>query len=492
MQLLRRFASRQPRFSQIIVASFIAGQGGSYYYSSRMDRYICQEFRMPPQFDHLLFRAETPEKPETIRKLFRGREKALEQVADILRKGMDLSGRRVRNQQRKEPWVIHGQTRSGKSHFARRIFLEFANQPGHHQVTVLAREKLDAIRVMRKLFEKVHEGFRDALQTITFDGLPDFLRTRVHNVTQIMRDVDYFGTGSDRITLSIGSSTFFDLKAGIDSASASNYMKLVATLGAGRTDSEQTTLSLRPPTSEDYAFYISLMVDILSQLDRGDHWLILVDDADLLENEFKNSPEARRERSELAEALIELSQCERVDVVVTSRSLYARSQKEFFELIDLSDHPMPESTLAGIQQAHLDHYRTDKGEEDGWNFLDEKALLEAARLADFLPGVFLNHMKTAFGRYSKEEDEGTRSLDWYLTVFRDRFQSWKRKYPTSANTLEQCIRGKSGEYRVSEEDPFWGTEFDNFFTIQSYFDYRIYQILPLALKVLQEPIGDQS
>ena len=77
--------------------------------------------------------------PALVKDLFCWRDKELEQGLKVLDGNLDVGGMRAATRD-KRPWVIHGDTRSGKSHLARRLMLEkmYAFLP------VAGRDKLKA------------------------------------------------------------------------------------------------------------------------------------------------------------------------------------------------------------------------------------------------------------------------------------------------------------------------------------------------------------
>lgn len=439
---------------------------------------------MPPKFHHMLFHSETPEGLDKVKALYCGRQEALQRTVNILREGLELPGQDRQDGADKTPWVIHGETRSGKSHFARVVMSHFSEAPGQHQMVVRARERLEAVVVMADLFTQYHQYYLDTLRQFDdFHLLPVHIRKLLLQTTRFMDDVERFSRGAGGITLTTTHAETKELKTGFKILP--KLLKFVLNLGVGIQDSTQTSISLRPPTAGDYATYVGFMVEMLALLDLSRHVLFLVDDADLLENEFKNSPEARRERSELAEALVRLHRTAGVDVVITTRSLYARSHKEFFDLIDLSSYPMPEEEMMAIYAAHLKFYQREEA-GSGWGFLEEETLREAARLSKHLPGIFLKHLKIAFDAYDRKKLEGKMNLDWYLGVFRELLTTLGSKYPAPIGELEACVRSKSMQYHIHQQDYFYGTELDNVLVCHSYYDFTTYQIMPMAVKLLSD------
>ena len=81
---------------------------------------------MTVEFGNTLFDPQPPEGSWLVNRLFCGREQTLESATKRLRKGLDIQGRRaLDNKLPKKPWIIHGETRSGKSHLARRLLAVF-------------------------------------------------------------------------------------------------------------------------------------------------------------------------------------------------------------------------------------------------------------------------------------------------------------------------------------------------------------------------------
>jgi hypothetical protein len=107
------------------------------------------------------FKPEPPDRPEVLKGLFCGRERALRQGAETLRHNWDYDGLYGRdNENEKRPWIIHGESRSGKSHLARRILIELKEgQPDIVTLVVPARERNTAQRVLEMLFQKLRNAF---------------------------------------------------------------------------------------------------------------------------------------------------------------------------------------------------------------------------------------------------------------------------------------------------------------------------------------------
>ena len=93
--------------------------------------------------DTSLFKPEPPADVKLVKALFAGRDAQLTRGYETLSNQCDVNGKRSKSFD-KRPWVIHGESRSGKSHLARRILAEFRPNPMRLQFLVPAREKIEA------------------------------------------------------------------------------------------------------------------------------------------------------------------------------------------------------------------------------------------------------------------------------------------------------------------------------------------------------------
>lgn len=430
-------------------------------------------------YDISIFKAEPPEKPKLIKELFCGREAELRRGVEILKNGMDVKGRRSKQQLDKRPWVIHGESRSGKSHLARRIMLDLPRSNKRRQVLIAARERLQAVRVMWNLLDEVTNIFAVSLVHIDLSNSP--LLGPVDLVRQILERLDHFRLGADGLTLSLDETQRKSVEGGLKVGIAKVF-EIALKSGWDTQRKDGTNLSLRAPDARMLSEYVAMIVDILLRLGVLDHLLVVVDDVDLIESYEDADHNGRIERSVLADALVELHQAPGIDVVLTARSWYAHSKKEFTTLIDLAlCDQLPAQALILI---HDKHFRTF-GRKLQHGFLTEGALQEAAAMSQGQPGVFLRNLKTAFERYQAEDDWQARDFEWYLDVFRGVFHTFRTKYPEAVKELLAAVNSGAQTVEVGKENTFFGTVFDEEFVSQSYYRERTYNISPLVFKVLQ-------
>ena len=109
-------------------------------------------------YDIATFKPEAPELPKLVRELFCARDEELSQALESLRGNLDVSGRRAGTRD-KRPWVIHGDSRSGKSHLARRLMLELPHDDEHLQFVLVLRQKQDAAVAMQMLLDELVHAY---------------------------------------------------------------------------------------------------------------------------------------------------------------------------------------------------------------------------------------------------------------------------------------------------------------------------------------------
>src|SRR5436309_3413744 len=121
--------------------------------------------KAPSKFacDSSLFKPEPPTDPRLVKGLFAGRDKELRRGFETLNNELDIRGKRSRHFD-KVPWVIHGESRSGKSHLARSILAEFRPSRRRLQLLIPARDRIEALLVMADIFRQVVGLFRERTQ----------------------------------------------------------------------------------------------------------------------------------------------------------------------------------------------------------------------------------------------------------------------------------------------------------------------------------------
>lgn len=430
-------------------------------------------------YDISIFKAEPPEDPRLIKKLFCGREAELHRGVEILKNGMDVKGARSKKALDKRPWVIHGESRSGKSHLARRIMLDLPKSKKRHQVLIAARERLQAVRIMWELLNEAADIFANSV--VEIDLSDSLLRGQVELVRQILERLDQFRIGADGLTLSLDETQRQSVEGGLK-LGVPRVFQIAVKSGWNTQRKDGASLNLRAPDARMLSEYVAMIVDILRRLDKLDHLLVVVDDVDLIESYEDADHNGRIERSVLADALVQLHQTPGVDVVLTARSWYAHSKKEFTTLIDLAlCDQLPAEALILIHDKHFSVF----GRKLQHGFLVEEALRQAATMSQGQPGVFLRNLKTAFERYQAEDDWQARDFDWYLDVFRGVFHTFRQKYPEAVQALLNAVQRGAQTVDVGKENSFFGTVFDEEFVSQSYYRERTYNISPLVFKVLQ-------
>ena len=207
-----------------------------------------------------------------------------------------------------------------------------------------------------------------------------------------------------------------------------------------------------------------------------------MDDVDLLEGYLSPVRNARSQRSLLADAINVLHGAPGVDVVLTARSWYFHSRKELQTLVDLSKAPpMTADELIGVHDRRFQTYGKKRGPS---GFLEPEALERLAQDVDGLPGVFLQHLQTAFYVFQNESEAEVRNYDWLVDVFRREIETVRDKCSLGLQAIEEAVRGGRLTVDVTQSNPFFGTVLENEFVYQSYYSETTYFMSGFLRKVL--------
>ncbi|MBM3335291.1 hypothetical protein FJY63_11575, partial [Candidatus Sumerlaeota bacterium] len=176
--------------------------------------------------DPHLFKPEPPVEPRQVKELFHGREQELCRGVESLKAGLDIGGKRSKRLG-KSPWVIHGESRSGKSHLARRIFAQFPDSDRRIQLRIPAGNRLDALLVLRELFEEMRQRFLTRVydQRLAHDPLS---HPEVQLVRQLVEKVGLFEPGAQTATLTVEQSSRESAGAGLEIGGGTLLAKFVA------------------------------------------------------------------------------------------------------------------------------------------------------------------------------------------------------------------------------------------------------------------------
>ena len=438
------------------------------------------KFNVPPH----LFKPEPPSDPRQVKRLFCGRPTELHVGVERLKAGLDLRGRRANGD--KYPWVIHGESRSGKSHLARRIFADFPESEQRWQVRVIAGGQLDAIRVLQQLFEKFSAFFDARLmdQKLPVDPLQT---VEIRIAKQLVDRIGLFESGTQSVTLTAEDSQRRTREMAGEIGNATLLAKFIAKFQTERSQKDSVQLAVRPPTPADLADVCGIMAETLLRHGLIKHVLVLLDDIDLLETYQSPQQNARVQRSLLADAIHNLHSAPGVDVVLTARSWYVHSDdKRLHTLVDLSRfNPMNVDDLLSV---HDERLKISKNPAAA--FLTREALRQLAADVVGLPGVFLQHLQGAFYQFQNEDDSAPRDYEWFLNSVRSHLDTLKDKCRDGFQAIQQAISRGSLTIDVRERNPFFGTSLQNEYVYQSYYSETTLFITGLLVKVM--PVAAES
>jgi hypothetical protein len=429
--------------------------------------------------DPELFRPEPPVSKKSVKASFCGRDQELDFCLRTLTENLDIDGRRSRKAD-KRPWIIHGESRCGKSHLARRILADLPVKAVRLQLEVPAREQVQALKVMRTIFQQLvglyYERIGDQRRAEPLDrpgelSALDALIKRTEDFLKDTQSATESAEAAGEVTLEVG---------GEISGFLGKLLSKFQTKAANKTGRQ---IVFRSPDAFRLSEICRAIVEALVSRKLASHLIVLVDDVDLLEGFQSPTRNGQFQRSLLAEALCDLHSEPGVDVLLTARSWYAYTTKEFQTLIDLTTKPLSVEDLIQIHDRRVKLYG---GGAIG--FLSTDAVRRAAEDMGGLPGVFLNYLQTAHTEYQFEGLTGPRDYEWFVTVFRKLFKALRAKCAPAAQALLDSVRGGLLEITVGDSNPFFGTAFDNQFVYQSYYNERCYFAAPIIRRVLQSEI----
>lgn len=444
--------------------------------------------RLPePRVDALLFKPEPPTDPRMVTRMFCGRQRVLAVALNRMKSGLDLDGNRHK-QSTKHPWVIHGESRSGKSHLARRIFSALPETDTRLQIRIIVGRKLDALRAMQDVFEAFREKFNERIR----DGRLDYDPTRmpeIQMVKQLVDRIQLFQPGVQTVTLSCEDSTRGGLEstfeAGAEAAPipfvSKLFAKFVSKVQRDQSQRDSVQLCLRPPTPADLAEVCGIMAEALVVQGLVQHVLVLLDDFDLLDNYISPEENAKKERAILADAVRVIHETPCVDVVLTARSwYYCANNKQLVEIVDLFRHPMSTEELVQIYDLQLKVYG---GKTRRSGFLSKEAVKSLASDLNGSPGLFLQHLKTAFQVFQFDLDSSQRGYDWLLNDFRARIEADKEHNLDGYGLIRSALRDGRLTIDVRSGNLFFGTRLENEHVFQSYASETSYFISPLLRRI---------
>jgi hypothetical protein len=430
--------------------------------------------------DTSLFKPEPPTDPGLVKRLFAGRAQELEGGFQTLKRELDIGGRRSRRFDKK-PWVIHGESRSGKSHRARRILAEFRPHPKRLQLLILARDQVAAILVMGKIFREVVGMFRERIEDQRLDE-PVAGRPNVRLVNDLIERMTLFLDQAEGVTITHERTAESTIEVGgeLPFLLGKFFGKFQSKEG-GR---EARQVVLKSPTGETLAELCGVMLETLMDLGLADHLLVLVDDVDLLDPTAPTVQQARVQRAQLTNALCTLQVQPGIDVLLTARSWFVYSGKELTHLIDLTQSVLSAEELIAIHDKHLERFARKAGLQRFLKAEALKAFADEMQELNGLPGVFLQHLHTAFRSFKNDKDFAERDYEWFLNVFRRKLESVRTRVEPGYKAMQDALEaGRTVISLVGEENPFVGTPLENEFVWQSYHNERCYFTSPLMRRL---------
>jgi hypothetical protein len=438
--------------------------------------------------DSSLFKPEPPTDPRLVKRLFAGRDKELRRGFETLKNELDIHGKRSRHFD-KVPWVIHGESRSGKSHLARRILAEFPANTRRLQLLIPARDRVEALLVIADIFRQLVGLFRERTQN---ERLPESVAGRpdIGIVNNLIERMLLFLNEAQTATETREKSADTTLEVGGEVSGLLG--KFVGKFQSKDTGKQTRQVVLKAPTAEMLAELCGVMLETLMALKLADHLLVLVDDVDLLDLTAPTAQQARVQRALLTAALCTLHGQPGIDVLLTARSWFVYSGKDLTHLVDLTQSVMPAEALMAIHDKHMEQFGRKARLQ---RFLVPEALkafAEEMQELNGLPGVFLQHLYTAMARFKDDDDFSERDYQWFVGVFRELMNSLRTRVEPGFVAMQAALQAGRLEIQVGELNPFVGTALDNLFVWQSYHNERCYFMSPLMPQLFSESLAPKG
>lgn len=343
----------------------------------------------PPSLDN-------DEERALVRALFYNRDRELAYATEKLKAG-GTSGQVL---------AIHGATRAGKSHFARRLVLALEElRLPLTPVVVDANSKGSARAVLRELFQQLHRllpstaapgddpaKYREAW--LDCDRVKPLLDGAVQEITF---SVEHTRASAGSVGLRVGPQT------AVAEARAQHERK----------DTEGSRYTLRAPTDEELTAWVRYALGLFRQHHPRYRALFLLDDADLV---ARGGIEGTEAAQTLFDRLSDLAKDSGCLVLVTVRQrAYNGRDKEFDTLAELKRWRDPKDTLA-VYHRHVERFH------EGREVFTEEAITCLAEESMGMVGMFLQ----LCGEVHRLAYGEPLPLDWSTVkrCLREQFEDW--------------------------------------------------------------------
>jgi Cdc6-like AAA superfamily ATPase len=309
--------------------------------------------------------------------------------------------------------VIYGSSRTGKSHYMKKLLIELNNKGRLCWFQYINANSKGTVRyVLYKTFQYLQKGIMNCSESDTIDK--QFVRALLLDMNRLIEEA-----GDETIAHGHTKTFFSDQNISISLLSCfsdlPDFIKIPLL-------NDQINSFIRPSNSELIEL-IKFQAKFLVDISHGKYQSILlaIDDVDLL----YFIEERKNEVNDLYNLLSELSESNKINVLITTRQDFATDRGKDFEYFR-EILPLKETDLNDLYKERIKLYNQDQ------DVFSPDILTYLIKCAEGKPGIFLNHCKRIF----KEVDHSSVISEQDLYKALDNIV---KKYLDNSNPLKRYV-----------------------------------------------------
>ncbi len=366
--------------------------------------------------------------------------------------------------------AIHGDTRTGKSHFAHRLLRQAVDEMEAVGVIVNANQRETAQHVLEDLFGElsVQLDLIPRAEATDWDVYDEFTA-----FTQRMRPLVY--GMQESIELSVGEKLFS--KSTDKLALKPQFIELELGSEESRETSSGHKSTVRAPKNKQLAEMTRWVAEALSHLTKK-HILLLIDDQDLL----TTTEAGRIETATLVGCLKLLAASPSITVLVTVRTKsWGALDKDFSNFVRI--HAFKDDEIKKVYRLRLDNFN------DGEEVFSSTALSWLIATSDGRVGMFLQRCERVHDHFfglDRKINKG--DVKKYIRVELDDFMSEPTSRQLMASVFETLRKGEAQIQAdgLGEDSPLYLT------VLQPRSSGTVFLIDPVYQEVIRDLLAEES